>query len=79
MADTTVKKDNIPATVEAILDCLTEAHNIVSRMKPEPMEQGDAKATPAERSLERLVVQARDSANHLNRRLSEVADSVGML
>ena len=73
------KKENIPAMVDAILDCLAESHNIVSRMKPAPIEAEEDKSPPEPIGLERQVIRARDSAARLNRRLIEIADSVGRL
>ncbi len=70
------KKDNIPATVDRIIELLNEAHSTVSRMKPEPTEEGKA---PEEHGLEAATVRARDNATHLNRRLVEIADAVGPL
>ncbi len=73
------KKDNIPAMVDAILDCLAEAHNIISRIQPEAIEIVEDKSPPEPIGLERQVVRARDSAARLNRRLTGVAKSVGRL
>ena len=72
-------KDNIPGGVEAILDCLTEAHNIVSRIRPETEVAPEENAAPEAQGLERRVIRALEKAGHLNRRLGEIADSVGRL
>ncbi len=72
-------KENIPATVDAILDCLTEAHNIISRIQPEAVAPGEDAKPPEPLGLERQVVRARDSAARLNRRLTGVAESIGRL
>ncbi len=70
------RKDNIPATVDRIIELLDHAHETVSRMKPEPTEEGKA---PDEHGLHPACIRARDKAQHLNKRFSEIADTVGAL
>jgi len=70
------EKDNIPATVDRIIELLNEAHSTVSRIKPEPPDEEKA---PEQHGLEAAVVRARDKAGHLCKRLNEVANAVGAL